>query len=33
MLTGGIEVALREKSDALMKVAGRGCSRFDIKVL
>lgn len=24
MLTGGIEVALREKSDALMKVAGRG---------
>lgn len=33
MPTGGIGAGLRGKGDVLMKVAGRGCSRFDIKVL
>ncbi len=28
MPTGGIEAGLKEKSDVLMKVAGRGCTKF-----
>ncbi len=32
MPTGGIEAAQNEKSDALMKVAGRGCSKLMSKM-
>lgn len=33
MPTGGIEAGLKEKSDALMKVAGRGCNNSRCKIL